>query len=200
MLEAARPRPEKYRQALANNIYEYEGLNVHSKEIRLIKLRRNLITGVRSSLEHFSSEDAPAYEAVSYTWDSPIKDHLVFFDGCWLPTTRNVYRILLDRASLFRTRWLWIDAVCINQENDAEKSVQVGMMGEIYHGAERVIVWLGDVAVKTSEVIAAMFLLEKLQYNIRNYEQYKLKLDSMELFRHPYWQRMWIIQEVAKAR
>lgn len=39
---------------------------------------------------------------------------------------------------------IWIDAICINQSDDAEKSVQVAMMADIYAGAKNVIVWLGE--------------------------------------------------------
>ncbi|KAH8907342.1 hypothetical protein BR93DRAFT_692937 [Coniochaeta sp. PMI_546] len=41
------------------------------------------------------------------------------------------------------SNWIWADAVCIDQENDAEKEVQVGMMDEIYSRAMAVVVWLG---------------------------------------------------------
>lgn len=42
-----------------------------------------------------------------------------------------------------RTRALWIDALCINQKDEREKSLQVGMMGSIYRHAGRVLIWLG---------------------------------------------------------
>lgn len=41
------------------------------------------------------------------------------------------------------SNWIWADAVCIDQENDAEKKIQVGMMDEIYSRAMAVVVWLG---------------------------------------------------------
>jgi hypothetical protein len=179
-------------------------LDTRKKEIRLLKLTKGPFTGVRSSLIYFNLEAAPEYEAISYTWVSADKGHPVFFDGRWLQTTRKVCIIFQDRASYFRTRWLWIDASCIDQDDNAEKSIQVGMMGEIYQSAERVIVWLGDVAIKSSEVVAAMFLLQTLLYYILNYEQYQLKLEGMELIigtyeswaalgrllTHEYWKRV----------
>jgi hypothetical protein len=39
---------------------------------------------------------------------------------------------------------LWIDSICIDQTNVAEKNVQVALMGEIYKGADQVVVWLGE--------------------------------------------------------
>ena len=38
---------------------------------------------------------------------------------------------------------MWIDAICINQKDDDEKSTQVALMRDIYHFADEVIVWLG---------------------------------------------------------
>jgi hypothetical protein len=55
----------------------------------------------------------------------------------------------------------WVDALCINQEDVAEKNCQVGMMGEIYAGAELVIAWLGS-ATEDSDL--AMKLLEEGLY------------------------------------
>lgn len=214
LLEVSRPRPGTYRQKFPDDIYQYESLDAPSQEIRLLKLTRNPLTGINCSLKRFSLQEAPPYEAISYIWGSSTKDYLIFLDGHWLPITGNAYKIFRDRASYLRTRWLWIDAVCLNQEDDAEKSIQVGMMGQIYQCADRVLVWLGDMVARSFEVMLAMHLLERLNSVIRNYEEYKLKVDAIEviagdsqswealatLLTHPYWQRMWVVQEIAKAR
>lgn len=38
---------------------------------------------------------------------------------------------------------LWIDAICINQHDLAEKARQIPLMTRIYSTAARVLVWLG---------------------------------------------------------
>lgn len=43
-----------------------------------------------------------------------------------------------------KSRYLWIDAICINQDDIAEKNSQVAMMAEIYKKATRVNIWLGE--------------------------------------------------------
>ena len=59
-------------------------------------------------------------------------------------------------------RWLlWIDAICINQNDDDEKSSQVQRMGEIYGGAERVLVWLGSEADNSACVMSVLSWLEQ---------------------------------------
>jgi Heterokaryon incompatibility protein (HET) len=212
--EFFRPYIESYSQSKANGIYKYQSLDTPERQIRLIKITRGLIKGITCSLEHYPLNKAAKYEAISYTWGSPKKDHVVFCGKAYLPTTRNVYMIFQDRASYFKTRWLWIDAICINQADEAEKSIQVGMMGDIYQNAKRVVVWLGDIPFKASTFTAAMMLLERLNYTIQNYEYYRARLGSMQLvfgshdswtvlghlLTHPYWQRTWIVQEIAKGR
>lgn len=42
-----------------------------------------------------------------------------------------------------RTRYLWIDAICINQEDVPERNAQVAIMDRIFGGAQCVFGWLG---------------------------------------------------------
>jgi hypothetical protein len=64
---------------------------------------------------------------------------------------------------------LWIDAVCINQQDVTERSEQVKMMREIYERATEVIVWLGEqpvASVTTSPDAAETPLILSLAYKI----------------------------------
>ena len=56
----------------------------------------------------------------------------------------NLGNFLGRASSLCRPRPIWIDAVCINQNDDLEKSGQIPLMGEIYSKAAEVLVWLGS--------------------------------------------------------
>ncbi|KAH8600659.1 heterokaryon incompatibility protein-domain-containing protein, partial [Bisporella sp. PMI_857] len=182
-------------------------------EIRLIRMSRRLPGAeLKCTFVQIAIEKAPQYEAISYTWGTGEKDRLIFIEDRWLPVTRNVHKILEDRGSYLRTRWLWIDAVCINQDNLEEKSTQVAMMGDIYSGADRVIVWLDNKEITHSEVRDANFLLELIAFNSMNlskdlYDPPTRVLGSYthwkalsRLLSHPYWHRVWIIQEIAMAK
>jgi len=57
--------------------------------------------------------------------------------------TENVLTILQHLRHETQGRCLWIDALCIDQNNDAEKSLQVPLMRLIYAKAQAVIIWLG---------------------------------------------------------
>lgn len=67
-------------------------------------------------------------------------------DGGLLKVTPAVGEILKYRQTFWGTRLFWIDAVCINQQDVDERSIQVPLMREIYQGADRVVVWLGPMA------------------------------------------------------
>jgi len=51
---------------------------------------------------------------------------------------------------------IWVDAVCINQDDRQERSIQVRNMKQIYSKAERVIAWLGEESENSSRVIKSM--------------------------------------------
>lgn len=157
---------------------------------------------------------APDYDAMSYTWDGQDLDEDVLFGGRVLKTALNVKRMLQQRASCLRTTYLWIDAVCINQTDESEKSSQILLMGKIYSQAKRTLVWLNSTNPKPSEAIRIKITLHFIgllaKYLTNDIELLDLgcyHLSSQELWgcvekflAHPYWGRLWIIQEVSMGR
>ena len=55
----------------------------------------------------------------------------------------NLWMALKHLRHSDATRTLWIDAICINQDDDSEKGTQVHRMADIYRLAHRVVVWMG---------------------------------------------------------
>lgn len=102
---------------------------------------------------------------------------------------------------------LWIDAICINQEDIQERNSQVQMMRRIYVAATRVISFV------TSEVrdvdINGLDFVEFLNSNlskekflslVRHYKYERQWKAIGNLWNEEYWKRVWIIQEVVVAR
>ena len=86
----------------------------------------------------------PRITAISYTWGvSGCTDRLLVQDNGYIPPSESAAYILL-RAP--RGRWLWIDPVCINQQDKDEKAQWVLLMWQIHSNASLVMVWLGDLA------------------------------------------------------
>lgn len=83
------------------------------------------------------------YTAISYAWEAPAPvRRLRTTDGryLWLSETLSAF---FDTLKERRIQTLWIDALCIDQSNIAERNHQVGLMGEIYKKADHVLIWLG---------------------------------------------------------
>jgi hypothetical protein len=84
-----------------------------------------------------------AYEALSYTWGTPDDLGLkIWVNDFHFPVRKNLYCALTAFRSTTE-RHLWIDALCINQDDSDEKGRQVGMMDLIYEKSKQVLVWLG---------------------------------------------------------
>lgn len=122
-------------------------LDPERQQTRLLHLlpgrRKDLLRG---DLRVVSLADKPKYEALSYTWGATtIGASITVNGGCPIPVTDNLYNVLRRLRRRFRTRVLWIDAICIDQCDPEERGHQVSFMGQIYNLARQVCVWLGDI-------------------------------------------------------
>lgn len=132
----------------AQALYHDLALDRNNREIRVLDLPPGRFgAALRAELRIVSLDERPTprYEALSYTWGVAAKGRfVVLHDSVKLPITDNLYDALqrLRRRRTMRT--LWVDAICINQTDNAEKGHQVRFMGEIYRRAGHVAIWLGD--------------------------------------------------------
>ncbi|KAK6613565.1 het domain protein [Botrytis cinerea] len=87
------------------------------------------------------------YEALSYVWgsfDDP--PHFIYINGNSLSITANLHAALRRLRNHNLERVIWVDALCINQQDDQEKGLQIQLMARIYGQANRVIVYFGEAA------------------------------------------------------
>jgi hypothetical protein len=88
------------------------------------------------------------YEALSYCWGEPNSSESVIINGETIPLSNHLCGALHQFCSVQRETGvagkLWIDAICINQRDNAEKSHQVMLMRNIYANAKRVFSWIGE--------------------------------------------------------
>ncbi|TWU78820.1 hypothetical protein ED733_007355 [Metarhizium rileyi] len=164
------------------------------------------------------------FEALSYTWGDPIFTETIFLDKGRLDITNNLYLALQYLRRKDRDRILWIDAICIDQKNFAERGHQVQHMGELYASADTVICWLGTATYETKVIMDSLRLLHKksIQYAsggwntsnwtdlwssiqpalARNHSQLLARQQTgLEILLKADWfKRVWIIQEVANAK
>ncbi|KAK4540118.1 hypothetical protein LTR36_009783 [Oleoguttula mirabilis] len=124
--------------------FEYSALE-SARHIRLLKVTKGYphTTQCAGSLVHVSLEDAPAYQTVSYAWGNNKKPLSIFLAGdAELHITEGIFAALPYLISRCTTGYLWIDQICINQYDLAERGHQVAFMADIYKTAESVLVWL----------------------------------------------------------
>ncbi|KAF2809786.1 uncharacterized protein BDZ99DRAFT_342198, partial [Mytilinidion resinicola] len=102
-------------------------------------------------LKVFPFDSAPKYEALSYVWGPPEPTKSITLNGQEVSVGVSLFAALhglrlLNQSTNGKSnteRVLWIDAVCVDQKNNEEKSHQVKMMGSVYKKAETVLVLLG---------------------------------------------------------
>ncbi|EHK42089.1 hypothetical protein TRIATDRAFT_170896, partial [Trichoderma atroviride IMI 206040] len=93
-------------------------------------------------LRTISLLDKSEYEALSYVWGRSNDTKHILLDGSELSVTDSLFEAFTHLRDVKMTRILWVDALCINQKDDNEKSIQVRMMDKIYAQASTVLVWL----------------------------------------------------------
>jgi hypothetical protein len=129
----------------------FDGQALTSTQIRLLT-----ITYVEGTIElqtrcHELTEDLE-YDAISYVWGSAPASVTVMCNNKPLaitPTALEMLHYLHRHQAKAAWQKIWIDAICINQTDQEEKSTQIPLMRNIYSLAATVIVWMGPSTSET---------------------------------------------------
>lgn len=102
-------------------------------------------TRLEGIIENFNITSAPfsTYESLSYVWGSSERTHAIECDGQDRSITASLFSALKRLRLRDQPRRLWVDQLCINQDDLVERSQQVEFMNKTYANANRVLVWLG---------------------------------------------------------
>lgn len=208
----------------------YQPLISSRREIRLLQFVPGQVYSSSSrvvtetmvfKLSHAFLDDEPSFIALSYAWGDPNKKCSINVNGSIVDVTENLHSALLHLGSRLGELLFWVDALCINQSDDVEKSSQVQMMGSIYSQAVGVLVWLGpeeegsNVAMQGLRDIPQSVQERGLLHAFEDFsvldESYKLEKQSFvngivakletgkdipfseiaQLIRRAWWQRIW---------
>jgi hypothetical protein len=206
-----RPRPNAATQ------YQYQSLRC-ADEFRCLILKSGAAdSDLSCEVITVTLSSAPSFEAISYAWGNGQPDQPLLCNGQALLITPRLIQELRHLRRDDRQRRLWIDQICINQQDDREKGHQVQLMADIYKQADRVIACLGDTSETgrhieslLAEVITG-FEEEARHYgawykiptpyrkfnNLLNDTRYK---SFQRVCLDPYWTRLWIIQELGVSK
>ncbi|KAL2404725.1 hypothetical protein ABEF93_007169 [Exophiala dermatitidis] len=124
--------------------FSYAGLALGPNQIRLMKLKDGSDNTKIEFELHTKERGRAEYHALSYTWGSPVGDQEAICNGQSMMITTKLQLALSRLRKVQKDAYLWVDAVCIDQADPDEKSIQVRRMSEIYRDAAAVIVWLGE--------------------------------------------------------
>ncbi|KAF5248255.1 hypothetical protein FANTH_6048 [Fusarium anthophilum] len=182
-------------------LYRYAQLPTNS--IRLLRLlpHQDEHAPIECQLFNCALENSGScrpYEALSYVWGSDHKPESILIDACDLPIGENLFAALLHLRDRSIERILWIDAICINQQDTKEKGHQVQSMAKIYATATRVFVWLGKAVPNIDQSFEAIRIagFTAKQPTITA----KTKTTILRVLMAPWFRRIWVLQEVAAAR
>lgn len=235
--------------------------------IRLVHVEKGGVHDpISCNLRHvdLNTNPVPKFEALSYSWQRDIPDNLwtstmrgfvgkdpyrgstetptrfkdIICNGKRLTIQQNLHDFLLRFRAMHRGLPLWIDAICIDQEESdsrarEEKYHQLQIMGYIYRSAQAVLVWLGESSTLPSSFLDLLshtapsvdgyrsFWEEPKEVRLSNdrllqiywagedsenhsseelLPRYHMLYHLSALMNRDYFQRSWIIQEIALAR
>jgi hypothetical protein len=176
-----------------------------------------------------SPESKPAaftsYDALSYTWGEPVFPRRILCRGSVIYITQNLFDALVQLRKPDKEHALWIDALCINQRDNKEKSEQIPLMKYIYRYAKCVIIWLGPSDGFTDKALAlvdraAELLRQETGQHVPVAEDIRAERIDVErnrrrgfppvdraaeweplvsLFSRPWFSRVWVFQESRMA-
>jgi hypothetical protein len=137
------------------------------------------------------------YEALSYTWGSPDRVYRIRCGAGFLMVTATLKEALEALRDPKRTRTMWIDQLCINQEDIRERNSQVKNMHHVYQYATRTVVFLGSVEHEAPSQLVSMTLWKQYYHAWKSRKAKSNIFEEYErLFSHPWFRRVWILQEV----
>nr|RBR00943.1 hypothetical protein FVER53263_01624 [Fusarium verticillioides] len=171
-------------------------------------LRPNHSADLKGSLHHATLSDCDydliePYTALSYVWDDASQRGVIFLGDSAKDITASLDAALRDMRDKGRVCRIWAHALCIDQSNNAEKGLQVALMGRIYSTAHHTVIHLG----KSPPGFEKLFMDLKAQTrttmhaNTSGLEQLSLTADDIDgmrrdLLSKPWFRRVWVFQEL----
>ncbi|VUC30110.1 unnamed protein product [Clonostachys rosea] len=190
----------------------YSPVDSSKAEIRIITIMHGWRGGpIQCHLSTVSLDDSPSYEALSYVWGDPSSPGHIFLNGRRFSVTRNLACALGFLRHPTQDRTMWIDALCINQDDTAERNSQVQLMSRIYRSAWQVVSWLSDQIQGGREASQLISDTKGCEFSV-NWFRRKFSTSTPPRQRRgiayicillgisiEYWCRVWISQEVSLA-
>lgn len=176
--------------------------------IRLLEVIRSTAGVIRCEMHEVALSSKPKYVALLYTWDRDGRYAHIECNKMPMRVGRNLWDFLnrYQHCNLDEHQGdlIWIDAVCINQENVQERNHQVDQMREVYSSAASVIVWLGEDEADVGPAFRALYRSARLGFQQdEDLDAFTSEAEGrslIKLFQRPYWKGVWTVQEFVLAQ
>lgn len=203
----------------SQNLYGDLLLNHQSREIRVLVLCGGHEDSlVECSMKIISLDDrAASFNALSYAWGDMNDTTTITVNRIPVTVTKSLARGLqaLRRSTVSHAQifdqpplTIWVDAVCINQQDLLERKQQVQIMGDVYSSARNVIIWLGegteytDFALDMMNATSFRERLKDLTISKRWPSEEEIIVDvvfKQVICKRKWWRRLWVRQEFILA-
>ncbi len=187
--------------------HQYKHSPIQEGEFRLARLQPAAAETDPIRCRIVSTADSTqAYEALSYVWRDARQGLTwanIEVNGDLYKIPQNLYDALQSLRPKDHERSLWVDAICINQNDLDEKAYQVSMMKEIFQNASQVCVWLGtgdESSRKAMQFIEKLGGVSDLDRVVRDSSFNEDWRAVLQLICLPWFSRIWVVQEIAVAR
>ncbi|KAJ9631075.1 hypothetical protein H2203_001604 [Taxawa tesnikishii (nom. ined.)] len=178
--------------------------------IQLLRIKRSTDRAIQGTLPHHRLSDSLTFVALSYYWGPPTPAHEIIISGRPFSVRDNLYMGLQQLVTDKFNEFIWIDAICINQDDRSEKQHQIPLMGRIFAGAFYVLAWLGPASAQEEECFRALVFEPTIRASVSEevkaslfppLPDWKLFYSTVgRIFQRPWFQRLWVVQEVCLAK
>ncbi|KAK4214205.1 heterokaryon incompatibility protein-domain-containing protein [Rhypophila decipiens] len=184
--------------------------------IRLVRLFKFPDGSISGELQYFQLKDRiPPFIATSYVWGDQDERCTIKLNGHSVDNLKNAHKFFEELLTPNHyeqfppsTTWWWMDCICINQEDPAERSAQVGLMSTLYRQAAKTVIWLGE---ESADSDVGMGFLQLLAEDYTGTEEDELYWNTNirphiaanspgwkaveNLLTRKWWERVWTLQE-----
>ena len=150
------------------------------------------------------------YEAVSYCWGNTKTRSGMLLNGIPFQAPWSAVEVLRQLRSADEYRTLWIDAICINQEDIDERGNQVSLMRDVYGNSARTLVWLGHEDDQTKNAIRLVRAIARKMSSVNHSKLTTMRRPGLiervfhkavssvlgSIFERHWFTRLWVYQEV----
>jgi hypothetical protein len=177
--------------------FRHAPLDHKTKSIRVLQILPDLTDEGMVQCAITQATIEANYCCLSYVWGQPEPCENIVIDGKSFTVRENLFYFLFFARTIVELRaCIWVDAICIDQDNNAERGHQVQQMGQIYSNAKCVYIWFGPLP----SIPSIDELLSPPRTKILGKRGYRRRICEADIHCNPYWRRAWVTQEIALAR